>query len=133
MFAAAACAAPVDAGFLIGATTLEEFSPPLANIDTSAIVRGLTLVDIDGAADVTAANDINFTDPTGSYYLAWDSLGNEYLFTGTWTGPGNCTADKCISDLKPPRAVQAVPEPGIVMLLALAFGLLGFTVRRRDA
>ena len=80
MFAAAACAAPVDARFLSGATTLEESSPPL-----------LTLLDFEGAADVTAANDINFTDPTGSYYLAWDSLGNEYIFTGTWTGVGSCT------------------------------------------
>jgi len=145
IFAAAVCAAPVHAGFLI------------SDIDTSWVVSPLTFSDIDRAVDVEpgaswwlpgsnpTANNPDLLEPIGPYYVVSDSLtGNMFIFTGTWMDIGNCTADKCISDLKgrddplavqgrdDPLAVQAVPEPGTVMLFSLAFGLLGFMTRRRD-
>jgi PEP-CTERM motif len=126
LFVAAICAAPAHALFLSGDSTLEGSSSS-------------GLQDFDNAADVGpgARGWLPTDEPTGYYYIVSDSLtGNTFIFTGTWMGIGNCTADKCISDLKgdgDPLAVQGVPEPGTVMLLGLAFGLLGFIIRRRDA
>jgi|ERR1022692_1062459 hypothetical protein len=147
MFAAAICAAPVHAGILGGDIPLEGPFSRLPDIGTSSIVSRLTLLDDDRAAGVepgatgwfrsadqnATANEINLLGPTDFYYIVSDSLtGNTFIFTGTWTGIGTCTADKCISDPKDsPPPIQAAPEPGTAMLLGLAFGLLGFIIRRR--
>lgn len=117
IFAAAVCAGPVHAGF--------QNSDPLD--------AGLSLPDVE---DAPAAGWRSTDLPTGPYYMAWDiATGNTYVLTGSWWAIGNCTADKCVSDMKdaPVAAQAAVPEPGMLALLGLALGLLGFTARRHNA
>jgi len=122
IFAGAVCIGPVQAGFINGDA-----------LDTSSVVKGLTSADIYGVGDMDSGN----AGDTGPYYMAWDMLtGNTYTLAGGWAAIASCTADKCISDLKDgPVAAQAVsvPEPGMLALLGLALGLLGFMTRRLNA